>query len=180
MYANIFTTIIALGTVAAAIAAFLTARQTKSAVEATQLAAKATERTAEAAIVHSFLSKYFLPEMASYLRLLHEWKNKNSERFASSWIDKRSSNDAEAKKVDDARRFVKSYFDTATKLYVSEFISLDCYKTICQVAGNITYYDIIDRLELALNPGRDPSTIDTMKQYIGRYEAATAIRSVPP
>jgi hypothetical protein len=142
-------------------------------------AARATKNAAEAAIVRDFLKDYFAPEMSSALRILYDWKKNSGESFATSWIDRLGRGDPDARQVDQARRLVKSYFEQASRLFSNNLISRESFRAIARVAGNITYYDIVDNLELSINQGRDGTTLETMKEHIGRFDGTEKIRHVP-
>ena len=158
-----------------ALAAFWAAFEAKRSAAATQDSAKATMDTAEAALIKSFFDDYFDQTMSDALRVLAGWKEQHDKAFASSWIQLLLSNDPEASQVDRARRKVKSYFEKAVHIYSAGVVRPSVFRQIVYVAALNVYYDVLDPLELALNPDRSSATKDLLLKCCGRYTEAERI-----
>ena len=157
----------------AAIASFWAAREARK-------SAKATQDAAEASLVVSFLDQYFDPGMAEALRVLAAWKRDKGEHFANIWIEDLNSGSAEAWAAYDARRKVKGFFHKTARLHFAGVIRAATLRELAYVAGLNIYLDVIDPMELALNPSRSPRTVEFLKTQFGRYPGTEKIKPVPP
>lgn len=133
------------------------------------------------------IDQYFDPGMAQALRVLGKWKQDKGEGFAKVWSDDLDevrvvdeARRAEAQVIDDARRKVKGFFHKVAKLHFAGVIRASTVREIVYVAGLNIYLDVIDPMELALNPSRRPRTYEFLKAQFGRYTEAEKIRPVPP
>ena len=164
----------------AAVAAFWVAFEAKRSAAATQASTKATMDTAEAALMKAFFDDYFDQTMSDALRLLVQWKEQHDNAFASKWVQLFLSNDSEAEHVDRARRKVKGYFEKALHVFSAGVVRPNVFRQIISVAALNVYYDILDPLELALNPDRSSATKDLLWQCCGRYREAERVVRIPP
>lgn len=90
------------------------------------------------------------------------------------------SNDSEAAQVDRARRKVKSYFEKAVHIFSAGVVRQNVFRQIVYVAALNVYYDILDPLELALNPDRSSATKDLLLKCCGRYTEAERVVEISP
>jgi hypothetical protein len=133
--------------------------------------ALATRRAAEAALIASFLDVYFNPKMADALRTLREWKDAHQLDFVGEFRSGVSRGDPKAQQVDQSRRYVKSYFRKIVSLIQTNMISEPAAQVMGRVAALELYYEIIDPLELAIDPDRDPFIVQTLMSKFGRYSS---------
>lgn len=143
-------------------------------------AARSTNNASEAALVVGFLDEYHTDSMSESLRRLRRWKDSNGEDFAEVWLEKLKLEDREAQDVEKSRRIVKGYFVKVSRLYQHDLIRQNVIYAIGYVAGLNIYYDVVDELELALNPGRSPSIVENLQKAFGRYREAAQIEPVGP
>jgi len=161
-------TVIITGFASVIIAAFAAVMSFRSATEARK-SAKATQDAAEASLVVLFLEKYFDPGMDEALRVLAAWKQDKGKDFATIWIAGRNSGSAEAWAANDARRKVKGYFEETARLHFAGVIRTATLRELAYVAGLNIYFDVIDPMELALNPSRSPRTVEFLQAEFRRY-----------
>ena len=171
--AQIFAALGACGALVAAFAAWFAARATRNAV-------LATRDTAEASLVYSFRRDYSKQVMSDGMRRLGDWRRDNDNDFAETWLSRLKKKDSAAVKVDEDRRRVKSYFETAADLQKNGFIREQAYRTICFVAGINIYYDVVYPIEKALNPDGSSRLYDYLMNTIGRHRYAEDVEPVPP
>ncbi len=162
----------------AACAAFWAALEPKRSAAATHASVKATMDTAEAALIKSFFDDYFDQSMSDALRILLRWKEQHDKAFASMWIQLLQSDNTEAAEVDRARRKVKGYFEKAVRMFSAGVVRQNVFIQIAHVAALNVYYDILDPLELALNPNRSSATKDLLLKCCGRYEDAEHVAKI--
>lgn len=149
-------------------------------------AARATKLAAEAQLFCGFMEQYESVEMRDNLRILDDWEHKHGKGFEEKWIDAlQQREDQEAFKVadevDQARRLVVFYFHKAVQLYELGYTKKNFFKaTACSVSGINILYDIVEKLEGALNPDYDKSTFDKLRQICGRHSSGREIKRIPP
>lgn len=163
--ALLLTAVSAFGAVGAAIGAHLSARATRNA--------------AEGQLVSAFLNEYASPEMLRYLRILRIWESKQGDKFEEKWRKALESADDKALEVDQARRYVKSYFLKALRLYESSYVTEAFLKQIASVDGINIMYDIVEPLERALNPAYDKERFEKLRKLCGRSRTTRLLRPIP-
>ena len=152
--------------VAAAIAAFRAARETRKSVEAE--------------LVLQFLDHYASDEMLNALRVLRMWEAEHGEGFEKVWRERLDLQVPEAHTVDQARRRVKNYFLNALRLFESQYVDREFLAEVCSVDGINIFYDIVEKLELALNEKYDQSRFQRIADLCGRARSGELMDPVPP
>lgn len=163
--ALILTVLSAIGAVGAALAAWRSAHQTRLA--------------SEGQLFSTIYAEYGLPEMLIALRLLRNWKAERGDEFEIKWKKALDAGDESAHEVDRARRHVKSYFMRALRLHEAGYVSKRFLREVCAVDGINILYDIVERLEYALNPAYDRSTFESLRKICGRAGTKDLIAPVP-
>lgn len=133
--------IAAVGSVAAAIASFLSVKRTRL--------------TAESALASQMRKDYAAPEMARALEGLRWWAEQQGADFATKWSTRWYAGDAKAREVEDARRHVAGYFETAIDLHDAKMISRDTLRLIAAVSGLHAVRDYVLPLSLEVNRRAD-------------------------
>lgn len=141
--------------------------------------AEATKLASEARLFSDLFSEYGQPEMLRSLRVLRNWKSNNGDEFEVKWKKALDSGDETAHDVDRARRHVKFYFLSVLRLYEARYCSEQFLREVCAVDGVNVLYDIVERLEYALNPAYDRSKFDTLRKICGRAGTRDLIAPVP-
>lgn len=159
------TAVTALGAVVAAIGAWKSAR--------------ATQKAAEGQLISAFLNEYGTPEMLRYLRQLRNWESKHGHEFEEKWRKALEAADNEALEVDQARRYVKSYFLKALRLYESRYVTKRFLKQVASVDGINIMYDIVEPLEYSLNPVYEKERFDKLRNLCSRSGTKRLIRPIP-
>ena len=75
---------------------------------------------------------------------------------------------------------MKGYFEKAGRIFSARIVRENVFRQIAYVAALNVYYDVIDILELALNPDRSSATKGLLLKYCGRYKDAERVVRVPP
>jgi hypothetical protein len=163
--ALILTALSAIGAVGAALAAWRSAHQTRLA--------------SEGQLFSTLYAEYGLPEMLLALRLLRNWKAEKGDEFENKWKKALDAGDKAAHEVDRARRHVKSYFMRALRLHEAGYVSERFLQEACAVDGINILYDIVERLEYALNPAYDRSKFESLRKICGRAGTKELIAPVP-
>jgi hypothetical protein len=142
----------ALGSLGAAIAAWLSLR--------------ATRLSAEGMLGAKWLEEYDKPAMRDALRGLvacqHDW----GDNFAERWIASIKTGDARAEKIDCARRLVKGYFLSPVQLYSNGLVSRQLVHTIADQSGLYILYEIVEPLERALSATYGKHYFDTLRTIV--------------
>lgn len=113
---------------------------------ATWRAARSTERTSQAQILIKFMEEYRSTKMLDALTSLRSWKD--NPRFDDyMYLASTKRHD----EINEARRFVKSYFFSALELYEGGFVNDYFMRTICQYRGIEVLFDIVEPLEYSLS-----------------------------
>lgn len=141
--------------------------------------AKATRIASEGLLVSAFLNEYASPEMLRYLRLLRNWESEKGKGFEENWRKALENADSKALEVDQARRYVKSYFLKALRLYESGYVNKKFLKQVCSVDGINIMYDIVEPLEYALNPASDKEHFEKLRKLCGRSQTGRLIQPIP-
>lgn len=87
--------------------------------------------------------------MCNYIRRVRDWSNNNKDDPIETWwkalLDSNSEKHKEAISVDEARRYISSYFYSAKHLQRKDLISSDLYQIILgQLGGTDLLDNIID------------------------------------
>ena len=130
--------------------------------------ANAARRAVEAQVLKSFLDEYAQPVMSDALRALRDWKDTHKEHFAQHWLSQLEAEDAEAKRVDVARRHVKAFFVNATRMHLGGLIDETLFRHAVERQGLNIYLDVVGPLEDVLNPGRDRTPEERVRAIVGR------------
>lgn len=142
--------------------------------------AEATRKAAEAPTFSGFFAEYFDPSMSQALRALAAWRESHGDTFARDWLSALRTGAEDATRVDAARRSVKGYFHRAIELHLAGLLDLETTKAICYVNGVNVYYDVVDPLELELNPERASRAVDFLRVQVARYREGEHVASIPP
>ncbi len=143
------------------------------------LSAKAIKSTTEANLYLQFLEEYSDYKMVNSLRILKNWKDESPNDFNEKWIENLANGDEKAQEIDKARRHVKFYFLKALKLYTSKFVSKKFIEQVIAVDGITIMFEIIQKLEYALNPEYDRSTFEKLRELNGFKRKGKKIVAVP-
>jgi hypothetical protein len=113
-------------------------------------AARATRRAAEAQLLRGMLEQYASPAMHNALQTLAAWRRDHGEAFAHDWSEKRKFGPGE--QVNEARRLVASYYESADRLHQSGLISKGTLKAAVDNAGLFILSAIVEPLERQISP----------------------------
>ena len=113
------------------------------------------------------------------LRAYGRDRSTKRDDFAAKWYELLQKGDEQALLVDKARRKVKAYFHKAARLREYKLIQKKTLKGLAYWDGINIYYDIVDPLELALNPDGRRVERDLLMDEIGRYETRQLLTFVP-
>lgn len=120
---------------------------------------------AESEFISQFERDYSSHKMLTYIRILTDYRRKhptfflktrkeyfNPENVISDQFDKRMK---WSSCVDEARRYVRSYFFNALDLYTLGKISRESFRAIADKASITVLFDVIEPMEMHLNPEYD-------------------------
>ena len=120
---------------------------------------------AEAEFISQFERDYSSHAMLNYIRILTTYRRKhpafflktrkesfNPENVISEQFDKKMK---WSNCVDEARRYVRSYFFNALDLYTLGKISRESFRSIADKASITVLFDVIEPMEMHLNPEYD-------------------------
>ena len=154
----------ALGSLLAALAAWLAVRETK--------------RASEGQLFLSLFAEYECPEMLCALRMLRNEAEKGPG-FAAEWMKALQASDSVAQEVDRARRRVQHYFLGALRLHEARYASRRLLRSLCAVDGINILYDVVEPLEAELNKHYDRLAFSTLKKLCPRSDALVGPVPVP-
>jgi hypothetical protein len=151
--AAVIAAVSAIGALLSAIGAFLSAARTRGA--------------AEAALAFQMRQAYGAPEMARALEVLRWWAEEAGDDFATKWSGRWHAGVKPAREVEDARRLVASYFETAIDLHDAKMISESTLRLVAGVSGLHAVRDYILPLSLEVNTRADLSKFHRLFMICG-------------
>ena len=132
----------------------------------------------ESGIYIEYRKEYSSHLFANYLRFLVQFKDEKGDDFSRIFCDMAVSGDADIKPINDARRAVKFYFETASDLNRNEYISDKILIEICKVDGINIYFDIVIPLEIEINTDFDLQAYEHLKKK-GVKRRVTSVVPIP-
>jgi len=134
------------------------------------LSANATRRAVEAQLVSAFLKEYGSEDIKVALRTLINWKETHGQGFQAKWIEDLRNGDAEAQKVDNARRLVKFHFWNALRLYEARYVRKRFLREVTHVSGIDVLFDIVEALDRKLGCNQeDDHKYQRLHELCSRY-----------
>lgn len=131
----------------AAFGTLLTAIFTLIIAIVTGLAAKYTQKSSQANILIKFMDEYRSIKMLNSLNYLRRWRDDNPTIY-NQFTELLKTDYHE--EMNEARRFVKTYFLNALELYINDFVNDAFMKAICQHKGIEILFEIVEPLEYSL------------------------------
>ena len=104
---------------------------------------------------YTLLDRYAKPEMSKAIRTLREWHEKHGKDYAKIWIKERELGTPAAIAVDESRRLVSHFFQSAYVLYHKHFVTELFAKAMDHFTGLSIFLDTVEGLEAELNPKYD-------------------------
>jgi hypothetical protein len=136
----------------AAIAAAVGAGGALLSAVAALAAVHATRKAAEGNLTFQLLKDYAMPDMATALRTLRDWRVSEGDSFALTWARRMERGDAAARDVDAARRRVSSFFLDAVSLRDDGLLAEASYRRVVRVSGLAIFLAICVPLEREIDP----------------------------
>ena len=137
-------------------------------------------RSNETNLFLKFVEKYRAREMRDALRTLQMWKAEHGEEFAEKFHEAIKMGDPKADAVDEARRYVKSYFiDDALGLYELGSVTLPFLQKVTAFAGINILYDIVEPLEYAINQKHDKLKFERVRELCGLNDSYEFLDPIP-
>jgi hypothetical protein len=134
-----------------------------------------TQNATEATLLIQMRREYTRPHMTRDLDTLRGWAEQKGSDFTREWSVAWDRGVEEARVVDDARRRVAAYFETAFALYNSKMISRTTLRTIAGVSGLHAVRDYV--LPLSREIGADLAPFQELFQLCELDTIPVPIRS---
>jgi hypothetical protein len=126
------------------------------------LSAKATKKTSLAQILMQITDAYSSPEMLSGMLNLRNWQNEHPNDFSTKFAEMRNDKDEYAKiqNLDEDRRRYSHHFYKIWLLSDRGLVNKGFVKKVATREQVDFLLEVIEPLELAINPKYDHSTFD--------------------
>jgi len=147
--------ILAILTLAATIAAGVSALQAKRAVQE-------THKSMQTQSVASLLDAYASQEMLDALLKLRCWEEGKGARFAEEFRRRRTEEYESVKELDQARRRVSHHFQKIYILYSSGLLDENMVRLVAVKQQVLFYRQVVEPLEEAIGRGHDSSSFDAL------------------
>jgi len=111
---------------------FLAVGAAAAAAIAAWLSAREVRRAAQGNLIANYVKEYASAKMCDALRTLGNWRHDYGKKCVEVWWERLLDGDAEAEEVDKARRYVSHFFGTAKELKEKKLIGEEYYQLMAE------------------------------------------------